>query len=92
MNTGILNDGGKLRLTDYSNLKIAQVRAGQIIEAKQDYPLIVGDLVNFGAITTYRVTESDPLTLTHVFDLFIEEKFKEIGQNPIVPKITFKMP
>ena len=92
MNTGILNDRGKLRLTDYSNFNIAQVRAGQIIEAKQDYPLIMGDLVNFGAIATYRVTESNPLTLTHVFDLFIEEKFKEIGQNPIIPKITFKMP
>ena len=92
MNTGILNAGGQLRLTDYSNLNIAQVRAAQIIEANQHYPLIVGDLLNFGGVTTYRVTESDPLTLKHVFDLFIEEKFKEIGHNSIVPKIIFKEP
>ena len=74
LNTVIYSTGDKLRITDYSNLSIPQARSAIESKATELSNLSQGDFVNLGGVPTYKVTSTNPLTLTHVFDLKKEGK------------------
>ena len=82
LNTVIFSTGDKLRITDYSNLSIPQARSAIESKATELSNLSQGDFVNLGGVPTYKVTSTNPLTLTHVFDLKIEGKDLE-GYKPL---------
>ncbi len=74
LNTVIFSTGDKLRITDYSNLSIPQARSAIEAKATELSNLSQGDFVNLGGVPTYKVTSTNPLTLTHAFDLKVEGK------------------